>query len=286
MSQGNLFWLASYPKSGNTWTRLFIGSLLEPDKPFEFDETATGDIASARSWIENVVDFDIGELSAEEIDALRPAVYLWSSQQLNSPSYHKVHDAYIRLGRRKPLFPDAATRGALYLIRNPLDVAVSFSFHFGQDFDKTIEQMADSDYSLCGNEAKLYKQSRQKLLSWSEHVLSWIDSPLPKLVVRYEDMIDNPLLSFTRIAQFLALPHSQEEIERALELCKIDKLQQLESQTSFSEKLMKCERFFRKGEVGDWRNHLNDHQVESIIETHGKVMQRVGYLSSSGELLI
>jgi hypothetical protein len=286
MSTGNLFWLASYPKSGNTWTRLFIGNLLTADKPFDLHESKTGHIASSRQWLEDVTDFDIGELTADEYDVLRPEVYRWASQQLTSPSYHKAHDAYVMLSTNKALFPAEATRGVLYLIRNPLDVAVSFSFHLGQSIEQTIKQMADPNFALCSSDVKLQKQLRQILLSWSAHVTSWIDAPLPKLVMRYEDMVRDPLSCFTQIAQFLALPGQPADIEHVLSQCRIDKLQQLESQTTFSEKPMNADRFFRKGEVGDWRNHLNDAQVASIIDSHGEVMRRMGYIDASGRLLV
>ncbi len=74
-----IYWLASYPKSGNTWLRSFLSNLQQDgDAPADINELATGTIASARDWLDEALGFDSADLSADEIDRLRPAVYRWS----------------------------------------------------------------------------------------------------------------------------------------------------------------------------------------------------------------
>jgi Sulfotransferase domain len=241
----------------------------------------TGAIASGREWVEAALDFDLNELSFDEVDRLRPSAYRWLSQQMDSPGYHKIHDAYTYLPDGEPLIPIEATKGALCIIRNPLDVAISFANHNNCTIDKSIEHMANNKYALSGQPKRFHNQLRQWLLSWSEHVSSWADAPnINKKIVRYEDMKHTPIETFTQIASFLELPNDKESITTALEHCKIEKLQAQEAQSSFREKAAKSERFFRKGIVGDWQNTLTDQQVKTIIKDHRVIMQRFGYLDT------
>lgn len=276
----HLFWLVSYPKSGNTWTRAVIASLRnESEVDPEINELNTGAIASARGWVENALDFDIDELSDEEVDLLRPAAYTWHAAQMQEPEYHKVHDAYTFVAPETPMFPLEDSAGVVYIVRNPLDVAVSFSHHISRDLDTTIANMSSEDFCLSNNKRRLTNQLRQKHLTWSQHVQSWLDAKgAPKLIVRYEDMKRNSIATFTRIAEFLRLPSDFESISKAVTACSIDKLQAQESNVGFREKPAKASHFFRKGIVGDWQNHLSYKQVQTIIAQHGDMMRKLGYL--------
>ncbi len=280
IKQGNIFWLASYPKSGNTWTRAFISNLRnEEPEPVDINEFFTGAIASGRGWVESALDFDINELSNDEIDRFRPTAYNWLSQQLEEPGYHKIHDAYILLTNGEPLIPKTATRGALVIIRNPLDVAISFAHHSSCSIDRSIANMGNPEFAFCKGHKSLANQLRQQLLSWSEHVLSWADATeLNRLVVRYEDMRIKPLETFSKMATFLELTNDKASISYALEQCKIEKLQIQESEKGFREKSAKAKNFFRKGMVGDWQQTLTEKQVATLVNDHKEVMQRFGYL--------
>ena len=91
---GGIYWIASYPKSGNSWFRTFLHNLQSnSDGPVEINDLATGSSASYRSWIDNVVGFEVSDLTHEEIDRLRPDVYRWALQT-DEIGYHKIHDAY------------------------------------------------------------------------------------------------------------------------------------------------------------------------------------------------
>lgn len=278
-TQGNIFWLASYPKSGNTWTRAVISSLVgDAEAPVNINKLSTNVIASNREWLEFILGFDIDERHHDYIDQLRPSAYRWWSQQQKEPSYIKIHDAFSYLPDGNALIPSDATRGVLYIIRNPLDVAVSLANHYSWPIDKTIQSMK-VETSLAKNVNNPYQQVRQHLLSWSEHVVSWINAPDIRLqVVRYEDMHRAPFDTFRKIAHFLALPDDSESINRAITNCAFSRLQAQEQHEGFIEKAPKSERFFRKGVVGDGQATLTAKQIQTIIHDHAEIMQRFGYL--------
>lgn len=287
-SLANIFWLASYPKSGNTWIRIFIANLLhQGPESVDINEFHSDAMASERGWVESALGFEINELSHDEVDQLRPAAYRWASQQLTSPGYHKIHDAYIYLPNGEPLIPAEAIKGALCVIRNPLDVAVSFAHHSGWSIDQCIENMGNERFAFCGSSTQLYVQLRQRLLSWSRHVTSWVDAPaIKRHVVRYEDMKLSPIDTFSQIAAFLELPIDRLSITEALERCTFEKLQAQEKQKPFKEKSARSDRFFRKGIVGDWMNTLSDQQIARVVNDQREVMQRFGYLDAQDNPLV
>ncbi len=284
---GSIFWLASYPKSGNTWTRTFIRSVLggadDPEWDLDLNHLATGGIASSREWVERGLGFDLSCLRHEEVELLRPAAYRHLSERMTEPGYYKVHDAYTENGAGEPLFPAEATRGVLYIARNPLDVAVSYANHMGSDTERSVHHMGEGNASLCGATTGQAIQLRQRLLSWSGHVRSWLQSPLPVLVVRYEDMRLDPLHAFTRIAEFLELPSDEVAVAEALRLCEFERLQAKEAEGGFREKPARAPVFFRRGKVGDWKEELTPEQVDRIVEDHRDVMEELGYLGPGGQ---
>ncbi|NRD90382.1 sulfotransferase [Sphingopyxis sp. BSNA05] len=276
---GAIYWLSSYPKSGNTWFRTFLQNLTQNgDAPVDINELHTGSIASGRGWLDEVLGFDTADMRHDDIDALRPAVYDWS---LQSPDleYHKIHDAYTFLPSGEPLVSSRATRGAVYFVRNPLDVASSFANHLQCSVDDAIVRMASPKMSFVKSEKRLNGQVRQKLFSWSDHVLSWVDAPDLNLeILRYEDMLEDSLATFTRAARFLELPHDQPRVEKAIHFSRFDRLQEQEKSTGFKEKPANTPSFFRQGKSGGWRQELNEEQITRIIADHGPVMRRFNYL--------
>lgn len=279
-----VYWLASYPKSGNTWFRLFLQNLEQGgDWPVDINTLPTGDIASSRVWLDDVLGFDTTELDADEMDCLRPDVYRWSLGNAKT-TYHKIHDAYTCTSKGEALIGLEATLGALYIVRNPLDVACSLATYWSWGLDETIESMARHNMTLSGNQNRLSEQVRQKLLTWSEHVKSWVDtSKIDRLVIRYEDMLCQPIETFTRAVRFFNLPVEPHRIEQAIRFSDFKVLSQQEEKNGFRECLPQVRRFFREGKSGSWRHQLSVQQVARIISDHGEVMLRFGYLDDFGQ---
>ena len=128
-----IFWLASYPKSGNTWFRVFLAHVLnQAEAPIDINHLNTGQIASSRPWLDEALGFDSASLTHDELDALRPLVYQWYHETIDKIGYHKIHDAYTYISHDAPLIPNQSCLGAIYFIRNPLDVAISFANQNGR----------------------------------------------------------------------------------------------------------------------------------------------------------
>lgn len=288
MHNKGIFWLASYPKSGNTWFRIFLANLLNTsDAPIDLNHLNTGMIASNRQWMDNALGFNSSDLSHDEIDALRPLVYQWYSETMETIGYHKIHDAYTYIRDDNPLIPTQGCLGAIYFIRNPLDVSVSFANHLSCTIDDAIAYMGNREYAFCSGKYRQYDQLRQQLLSWSLHVNSWVSAKnMNLLIIRYEDMKQHPEETFIKAVQFLGLDKTREAIELAHRQSSIAHLQQLETINGFREKPANVKQFFRKGIVGDWQTALTEQQVKRIISDHKAVMMAFGYLDAQGNPIV
>ena len=283
---GNIIWLASYPKSGNTWFRVFLTNLTsDADEPASINNLERTPIASARGIFDSLTGLEASDLTFSEIDSIRPEVYRQLSEESDETLFMKVHDAYTFIDEGKtPLFPAAASRGVIYFLRNPLDVAVSYAHHSGCDYDQAIVWMSEESHSFCGKPKRLHNQLRQKLLSWSRHLLSWIENPeIPVCLLRYEDMQQNSVETFFKAVNFAGLDYGASEVEKALALSDFEKLQEQERKEGFQEKSQSSDSFFRKGKIGSWREELTDEQMATIIRNHRQTMRCFGYLDDNDE---
>jgi len=283
---GGIYWIASYPKSGNTWFRTFLKNYLEDDdQPVDINDISTGGIASSRAWLDEVLGIDTADLSEEEAERLRPKVYNWFLTG-GEIAYRKIHDAYTYTVDNEPLVGVEGTIGAIYIIRNPLDVAVSYAFHNNSSIDDAIQKMGDINHTLNRSHNKFTLQTSQKMLTWSNHVTSWVDaSPLKCHVIRYEDMLARPLETFAGAVCFLKLSDDSGRLGKSIRFSEFDVLRTNENKTIFRMKPAHMRNFFRNGKSGDWMDKLTSRQVERIISDHGLVMRRFGYLNETWQPL-
>ena len=278
-----IIWLASYPKSGNTWFRAFLSGLLDDaDEDISINQIKADGIFSSRVWLSAITGVESSNLTADEIDSLRPRVYNHLAETSEKQLFIKAHDAFTYLEDGSPLFGTTNAK-AVYILRNPLDVAVSFANHASRSIDRIITNMSDNHHELCGNNTRLPNQTRQKLLSWSAHVESWVNTKeLPVYVIRYEDMKADPVKAFAGAVRFIGLNCTKEQIQRAVELSSFERLKTKEDSEGFREKPYHGTSFFRSGKTGDWRRHFSDEQRDRMIAEHKAVMDKCGYLDING----
>jgi len=275
-----IFWLASYPKSGNTWFRAFLCNYIaDKDQPVSINELDSGTIASSRQLFDRAIGIESSDLTADEIDDLRCEAYRRIAAESSIPIYLKVHDAYCRTRSGAALFPADVSAGVIYFVRNPLDVAVSFAHHAAKSFEDAIDRMGDPDFTFAGGDERLHHQLRQRLGTWSEHVTGWLDQcDIPVHLMRYEDMRRDPFQTFRNALSFLSQPVHDERIRRALDFSSFDRLRQQEQAGGFREKPPRAKEFFRSGKIGEGREVLDDQQIVQLRRDHGPAMSRLGYV--------
>lgn len=275
-----IVWLASYPKSGNTWTRTFLHNLLNVLKGEDegvqdinkINEYTTWDIAAKN--FADVIGKDVLSASRAEIAAARPTVQKGIADETDGLMFVKTHNALVT-SHGYPTINTAVTSGAVYIVRNPLDVAISYAHHMSSTIDQAILNM-----ETRGFETKVTGKSVYEVYgSWSEHVYSWTRKPNQALyVMRYEDMYHDPERTFGELARHLLMMPNRKQLQRAIDLSSFDKLQKQEAAEGFREKPKGAEKFFRKGEPDQWKTGLSQSQINRIIATHGEQMKRFSYL--------
>ena len=284
---GHAYWyLASYPKSGNTWCRVFITELMRLSVQEEYKEldlnrdVETGSIASSRLWLNDQLGINTCDLSFAELDPLRGRAGETTRLFAEGERFHKVHDAFRSPDSKgRPVVSTAGCKGAVYILRHPEDVLVSLSHFFSMELGQCVDFLLDPLSGLARQEHSGGKQVRQHLGCWNQHVLSWTDQhQIPVLVIRYEDMLVKGPETFMALTKFLDLPHESDLVNKALENTSIDRLKKLEDQVDgFSEKPDGCERFFRSGRTGEGAEKLDLDHRRRLFSKFKQVMKRFNY---------
>ena len=277
----NLVWLASYPRSGNTWFRIVVSFLLSENRSkTDLNQLDAGLIANSRYMFDELAGINSSDLTSQEINNLRPTVYQLLSAESDERVYLKTHEKYFSSDFGLPVFPAGNTFGCIYIIRNPLDVAVSNAFYFNRSIDLIITLMNSSSYTLNSSPISLLPILEENTGTWSEHVKSWMNSGLNVHFIHYEDLIKEPFQTFSKALGFLGLQFPESAILQAISDASIEKLRKSEETSGFIEKLQSCNVFFRNGKSGNWKTELTENQVAKIVTDHGEVMQLFGYLDN------
>lgn len=274
---GKIAWIASYPKSGSTWLRAFLHNYIaDGGTPYDINrlmDLSTGENAASRYQV-----FDPRPASAysiRDVQTMRPRVHQAIADAQDGLVFVKTHNAQL-IVEGVQLITKAVTGGAIYILRDPRDIAISYSRHLGLSIDRTIGFMNDPSAATGGTDSAVYV----RLATWSGHVHFWTKQPHPTLhVMRYEDMLADPTAAFGAVIRFLGQAPAPARLDRAIAHSDFAELRRQERAHGFVEQPQQSQdRFFREGRGGQWREALTGAQIARIERDHGAVMQRFGYL--------
>lgn len=276
-----IVWLASYPKSGNTWLRVFLYHMMRiagghPREENEINKLDRASTYEARLYglFEQAMGKPLAEASEADVARVRPQIHATIRDRINTISMVKTHNVFGHLGN-VPIINLQASCGTIYIVRDPRDVAPSLASHLGTSIDEAISVMGTSGYKTNNKKEAAYEIWG----SWSEHVYSWTVQPHEAiLVLRYEDMLEKPTETFTAVVKHLRQAPNDAVIQEAIELSSFDKLKKQELEYDFRERSERADRFFVSGTSGGWKEKLTDEQAQRIAEKHADQMRRFGYV--------
>lgn len=261
MSLRRIIWLASFPKSGNTWARSFLANYFQPPgKTLDINslrQFTTGDVR--QDFFDRANGSPFRGKTMDEWVRVRPKALRLIAESKPGHHFVKTHCQVIKLGSYELIMPEV-TAAAVYLMRNPFDVALSYSRHLSVGIDTAIDRMADRSAVQGGETGILEAVGR-----WDDHIGSWTDARgLPLHVMRYEDMLADTEKAFRTLFGFLRIPVDQEQFRRTLELTSFESLRKQERKIGFRERPPKMKQFFARGVAGGWREDLTPVQVARI----------------------
>jgi hypothetical protein len=240
---GDIF-LVSYFRSGSTWSRFLFGNLIHQHEAVTFTN----------------------------MERLVPMIYNLPDRLLRRlPRVLKSHECF------DPRYPRV-----IYIVRDPRDVAVSFYF-YNIKVGVISEGYSIEDFVRRFLEPNVVGYA-DRVGSWQDHVLSWIRLRQGKsgfALIRYEDLLADPVKELTELAQFLGIDPTRERIERAVRLSSASHMQSLEKEQSQDWAATKGTRqdipFVREAKAGGWRKKLTPTAVKAIEGAWGETMKELGY---------
>ena len=243
--------MVSYPRSGNNWTRFLLGNLIHPEEPVDFSN----------------------------LEARVPEIYFNPDRRLRAmprPRALKSHEAF------EPHYPHI-----LYVVRDPRDVAVSNYYH-NQRAGNIPAECKIEDFVPMFLAAKFDKRCG----TWADHVTSWLatrENGHGFLLLKYEDLKEDPVAALSRIAEFLTacgfsgIDRSERNFQRVVDLSSADRMRALEKsqgQAWVRGHASRENRPYlagRKAIAGGWRSAMPQQCAEQIETQYGNVMKRLGY---------
>ena len=266
-----IIWLASFPKSGNTWVRSFLANYFQPPGK-------TLDINSLRYFTTSDVRQDYfdqakgGPFRGRTIEdwiAVRPKALRLIAAAKSGHHFVKTHCQVARIGAVDVILPEV-TAAAVYILRNPFDVAPSYARHLSLDLDAAIERMA-TRLAVHANENRVM----EFIGRWDKHIVSWTSAPgLPLHVMRYEDMLADAEKAYRALLGFLRVPVDEAQLSRTLKATSFQVLQKQEVEKGFGERPKEMKQFFATGAAGGWRDALSPAQVARIRSEFLPVLEK------------
>ena len=278
-----IVWLASYPKSGNTWIRIFLSTLLySPAKPkVDINKTYIKQFP-IRSDFNNLTNnlMDLDEFAKNCIPAQKKI------NQDNKIKFLKTHNAYWQNYEKNFFFTDEQNSlGAIHIVRDPRNVITSVMDYFNKDnYNETLEFLTDN-YKVVGG-TNFESGVPTILLSWANHYNSWKNFRKNYLLIKYENLVNKPQEEFLKITNYLSkignFKFNKKEVLEIVENCKFENFSNQEKNEGFidnsaTNKNFK-KKFFRMGPKNNWEDLVNS-EIISKIETHfKKEMIELNYL--------
>ncbi len=283
-----IVWIASFPKSGNTWVRLFLDAYFMGEVDINDIVASIADDNSIRHALGAGLDnhYDIRTLPVDVQWLARPMALLRlvcayrinkMDTGVNIPLFVKTHNAHT-ISNGIEALPEMLTRSTICIVRDPRDVLPSYAKHMGMDMDSALDLMLNKHHVLkAGKEAAKVSDF---VSSWPMNVRSYLDADSHDVkVFKYEDMRENPEENFARILRHAGVEPDPQRIKRALEICDLEKLREQEKEKGFRESSPHAENeFFGEGKMGGWKGKLTPNQQRKLEKACGPIMKRLGYV--------
>lgn len=281
-----IIWIASYPKSGNTWVRALLAYYFFSRKE-TFNFTLLKNIPNF-----NVADF-IDEKSPlkDNNDIIKNwiPVQQFIHKKFKRNLFFKTHNVCTTKDGHK--FTDNnVSAGCIYIIRDPRNVITSYKNFENQAYEKILQNILDDKNFLLSNKSTFEKfgiRGIEIISSWAEHYNSWIHNKynIPICLIKYEDLLKDSAQEFIKIFDFLKKINQEtkteidrKRLEKTVLETNFENLKKLELKFGFDEKQKRKVNFFNQGRENNWTQILPKNISLEIEKKFATEMKELGYL--------
>ena len=289
-----IIWLASYPKSGNTWLRTILGQLLFSEDKKESEVFKNLDLITSypqKKHFKNISE----KLTHSKFKDQEEVIKNWvTSQDIinldDKIKFFKTHNfackRYNEVDKKSYSFTDLNnTLGVIYIVRDPRSIITSLKYHFSlKGYDEAFKMIGNTHMWLGDEDEDAVPQA---LSSWDMHYESWSRFPKNFLLIRYEDLLNNNKNEIKKIIKYLNkffdIKENDELINTVVKNTNFSNLKKQEDEQGFKESILdentkEKKKFFHLGPENKWINLLDKRMINKIEEKFGPTMKKLGYL--------
>jgi len=280
-----IIWIASYPKSGNTWIRSFLGTYLySSDGQFNHNlmhkihEFPDSQILKKYMDIKNF--HNLPEVSKHwiKVQSFINTFDLYNYSK-DDHIFLKTHSSMCKINGNN-FTSTKNTIAVILVVRDPRNVILSMSNHFGTSQEANFKTIADERHTD-------YTEIDDQLIpatfigSWNFHYLSWKNfNSINKVIIKYEDLINNTEDTFKKIINFLSkltkIKYNEEKLVHSVNSTQFKKLQKYEEKYGF--RMGQKKKFFYLGKENNWKNLLNPEIEKKTKEAFHDEMIELKYI--------
>tara|TARA_B100000963_G_scaffold361506_1_gene397283 strand:- start:340 stop:1173 length:834 start_codon:yes stop_codon:yes gene_type:complete len=276
-----IIWLASYPKSGNTWVRLFLNSLIfTTDVTVNINNIKLGQFPIRRYFKDLTSNIDDVKEFIQNCNHAQSKINLD-----NKIKFFKTHNALWKIGEHC-FTNDENTKGIIHIVRDPRNVITSIKNHYNyESYEEAFDFMNDENKIIGIKGSTNEEDLPTPISSWKQHYNSWknlVNFKSEYILIKYEDLLKDPINEFTKITSFIEKISDTRFIEKnilkSIENTKFDNLREQEEINGFKEGPKNSNKFFNLGPQNDWKNLLDKNMKNKIEICFKTEMQDLGYL--------
>ena len=282
-----IIWLASYPKSGNTWVRSFISALY-------YNNEGKNDFSNLKR-IKQFPTRSVFEKFTENTQNVSEVYKNWINAQDflnldNQIKFLKTHHVNCIIDNYK-FTDDKNSIGAIHIVRDPRNVLLSIKNHYSLLNDEDAKNFILKEKHWIGFEKtekdKFEDNTIPTLISsWNLHYKTWKNKTKNYLLIKYEDLQKDPKKEFFKITEYLEkitnTKFDNHKIQKAIETTSFAYMQKLENEGFFNENAKSRShtkvKFFNLGPKTNWQEYLSDEIIEKINTKFKDEMIELGYL--------